>query len=315
MKKLRVAVLGHGHLGKWHCEKVGQAGPSELLYIVETRTSEHALIAQKYPQVKIVEYVEALRGQVDAAIVATPTFTHFSLVKELLTLGLHVFCEKPLCQSTAEAAQLEKLAESKKLLLQVGHSERFHQCFEDLSSYKDFLRAPAILHLERAAPYKGRATDVDVIADLMIHDVDLMLKLLAEPPRAVRALGKKILSDHYDYVWAQFFFASGSEVSILASRVATHEKRTVEVTGAVGTLYFDLFAGLIEEGRWQQGKFELSQRTYPKRDHLLLEHQAFYRSILEHRPVVVSAQEAKVVISLLEKISEALSSQREVSCQ
>jgi len=317
MVKLKVAVIGHGHLGKWHCEKAQSSDLTTLEYIVESNEDSWPLIKKKYPDLNILKSHHQLKGKIDAAIVATPTFTHAVLVTDLLKMGIHVFCEKPLCLSSNEAHELENLARKNKLLLQVGHSERFHQCFDDFTLFNEFLNARPFIRMERSAAFKGRALDVSVVSDLMIHDVDLMLKLVKSFPTSVTANGFKTITNHEDFVHAFFDFSDGRKVEIVASRMSTNETRMIEVVSQNGTIFFDLIQGHYQLGRLnnESKNWEVSTFAYAKRDHLMIEQEYFFTSILKCLPPAVSATEARDVIFLLEKIEESLLSKGPVSCQ
>ena len=181
-EKIKIAVLGYGHLGKWHCQKVKHfSHEAELIAIVEKKAlSEDVklLLAKEYPNCLIVNDISEVIDQIDAAIVVTPTSSHFELVDYLLKNKKHVFCEKPLTSTLKESLKLKERVESSGSTLQVGHSERFHEVWDLLKYYSDFFKYPSIVKINRVAPLKGRATDVDVVQDLMIHDIDLMMFLL-----------------------------------------------------------------------------------------------------------------------------------------
>ena len=178
MKKVRVAVLGYGHLGKWHCQKVeAYKDVAEFVAIVEKFPAGQEAAKASHPGVKVVSDIKDIINEIDAAFVVTPTSTHFELVKYLLENNKNVFCEKPLCSNDQEAHALAKLAEGKDIVLQVGHSERFHEAWLKLRSRFQKLPTPFTVRINRSAPFKGRATDVDVVQDLAIHDLDLVLYL------------------------------------------------------------------------------------------------------------------------------------------
>ena len=179
MNKIKVAVIGYGHLGKWHAQKA-ESFPelSVLKYIVEKFPAGQAAAAAAHPNAIIVDDISKCIHDIDAGFVVTPTSFHYDIVEYLLKNKKHVFCEKPVTETTAQALKLKELLLKNPAVLQVGHSERFHQAWEQKSKYSQFFEAPSHITLKRVAPFKGRATDVDVVQDLMIHDLDLLVYLM-----------------------------------------------------------------------------------------------------------------------------------------
>jgi predicted dehydrogenase len=170
---------------------------------------------------------------------------------------------------------------SSKKVLQVGHSERFHEAWEILNKVPDLFQAPSLMRLERLSPYHSRSKDVDVVSDLMIHDIDLLLYLLKERPSKVQAVGSKTKSDHLDQAIVSFSFPGGHHAVVTAHRDYVLADRNFEITNKFGTIYIDLVKNKIvsnfnlETGA--EGQFEIN---YTKRDHLFLEQDSFYESIL-----------------------------------
>ncbi|HXH32511.1 MAG TPA: Gfo/Idh/MocA family oxidoreductase [Bacteriovoracaceae bacterium] len=290
MKKIRVAVLGYGHLGKWHCQKV-DAHPDqvEFVAIVENFAPNKALAQAAHPKVRVVDEISEVISGIDAAIVVTPTSTHFELVKYLLEQGKHVFCEKPLCSHDPEGKTLREIAQGKAMILQVGHSERFHQAWEKLRTEIHSLAAPFTVRINRIAPFKGRATDVDVVQDLAIHDLDLLMFLFKQRPLQVTATGQKIRTSKWDHANIHVKLEQGCHADIVVSRNHVQEIRNLEIVSGAGTLLIDLFSNKIlraPAGQFDDGTF-VKEENYPKRDHLLIEHQHFYQSIAHQAPSVV----------------------------
>ncbi len=290
MRKIRVAVLGYGHLGKWHCQKVdAHKDVAEFVAIVEKFAPNKAAAKAAHPHVAVVEDVREVLGRIDAAVVVTPTSTHFDLVRHLMESGKHVFCEKPLCSNDAEAQTLRKVAEGRSTVLQIGHSERFHQAWEQLGQKLKGLSAPFTVRINRVAPFKGRATDVDVVQDLAIHDLDLIMHLFSKAPKKVLATGQKIRTQNWDHASIHLELEDNCHAFIDVSRNHVKELRDLEVVSKDGTLLVDLFANKILEapaGQFPDGTF-VKEEPYPKRDHLLIEHQHFYESILKDGPAIV----------------------------
>jgi predicted dehydrogenase len=154
MTKIKVAVIGYGHLGKWHAQKA-EAFPelADLKYIVEKFPAAISAARTAHPHVQVVDDISKVIHDIDAAFVVTPTSFHFELVEYLLKNNKHVFCEKPLTEMTDQALKLQELLKDKDLVLQVGHSERFHQAWERKENYKQFFESKAHITLKRVAPF------------------------------------------------------------------------------------------------------------------------------------------------------------------
>jgi len=312
--KVRTATIGFGFLGKWHAQKAATLNTlCDLKGIVEKFPAAQDAARDSHPGVAIVPDWREL--EIDAAVVVTPTSLHHAVTKELLLAGKHVFCEKPLCSTVAEAREVEKLSAEKNLVLQVGHSERCHEAWEKLRPTFQTLTGNITLRIDRFAPFKGRATDVDVVQDLMIHDIDLMLWLFGRTPISVRAWGHKIRTQHWDHVTAQFTLEGGMEATLTMGRNSVHEVRALEVFHASGSTRVDLFANKIQtapRGEVSPGVYT-AEETYAKRDHLLIEQEAFYRTILERKPAMVTATEGRVAVELVEAVLKSLQTNQAVT--
>jgi predicted dehydrogenase len=314
MKKVRVATIGYGFLGRWHAQKAAALNElCDLVAIVEKFPAAQAAARTAHPTTQVVESWQTIADSIDAAVIVTPTSLHFSVAKELLEAGKHVFCEKPLCSTSSEARILEKMAKDKNLILQVGHSERCHTAWSELKLKE--LEGPIHLRIDRYAPFKGRATDVDVVQDLMIHDIDLMLWLFGRQVQSVSATGFKIRTQHWDHVAAHFKLSEGMEATITSGRNHVHEIRALEVFHNSGVTRVDLFANKIQTapaGEISPGVFT-AESSYEKRDHLLIEQAAFYRSIMQGEKIFVTATEGRVAVECVEAVLKSLATNSSVS--
>lgn len=303
MKKVRVAVLGYGHLGKWHCQKVdANKDLAEFVAIVEKFPASKEMARSNHPEVKVVDDIKEIINDIDAAFVVTPTSTHFELVKYLLENNKHVFCEKPVCSNEAEANKLREISADKSVIIQVGHSERFHEAWELLREKFKNLPTPFVAKINRVAPFKGRATDVDVVQDLAIHDLDLLLYLFKQKPKSISAKGFKIRTSKWDHVVIDLELEDNCVASIVVGRNATREVREMEVVSESGMISVDLFSNKIFEAsdtQFSDGTF-VKEISYNKRDHLLLEHKHFYKSILQNLPAVVSMNDGLNAVGLVD---------------
>lgn len=311
MNKVRVAVIGYGHLGKWHCQKVeAHKDVAEFVAIVEKFPAGQEAARNNHPGVKIVSDLKEIIADIDAAFVVTPTSTHFELVSYLLQQNKHVFCEKPLCSNDQEAKALKELAQSKSVVLQVGHSERFHEAWEKLKAKFQSLPTPYTIRINRSAPFKGRATDVDVVQDLAIHDLDLILYLFSQKPLEVSAHGYKIRTQNYDHASIHLELENQCSALIVVGRNSVKEQRDLEVISKDGMITVDLFTNKIYEAtnsKYEDGSF-VKEENYQKRDHLLLEHKAFYESVLQKKPALVGLQDGLNAVHLVDCALKAMSS-------
>lgn len=313
MSKIKVATIGYGHLGRWHAQKAANLEQAELVAIVEPSEEGKLKAREAHSGVKIVNDISEVISDIDAAIIVTPTSTHFELTKYLLEQGKHVFCEKPLCSTYSEVLQLKEHLQKDKVL-QVGHSERCHQAWELLT--KDFseINSHFSLKLNRVAAFKGRATDVDVVQDLMIHDIDLVLYLFKKRPIRLKAFGHKIRTGKWDSATCLLEFEDGSHAKITAGRNHVKEIRTLELVHDGGCIYVDLFTNeysIATDGQFEDGSF-VKHFQYEKRDHLWLEQNNFYDAILGKQETMVNYTDGAVVVYLLDKVAESLDKQQYV---
>jgi predicted dehydrogenase len=307
-KKIKIAVLGYGYLGKWHCQKVKHfSNEAELIAIVEKKAIPEdvkKLLAAEYPNTIIVNDISEVINKIDAAIVVTPTSSHYELVDYLLKNRKHVFCEKPLTSTLQESLKLKERVESSGSTLQVGHSERFHEVWDLLKDYADFFKYPSIVKINRVAPFKGRATDVDVVQDLMIHDIDLIMFLFKEIPKLVKSTGFKIRTDKWDYVHSEFSLGQGHNIHITSSRNSTKESRTFEMINEKGSMLVDLFNGRFFISTKNEGLEQdfVKNIEFKKRDHLLLEHEYFYNSIKNKNAPIVNIDDGLNAVALVSDV-------------
>jgi predicted dehydrogenase len=313
LKTLNVAVIGYGHLGRWHADKVVALEQSNLKYIVDPFESSRIKAQEAHPEVEVVSSVNDVIGNIDAAIVVTPTSFHYEVVETLLKNDVHVFCEKPMTSTVDEAKKIGKILKDKpSLILQVGHSERCHQIWERREEFKDYFENAPTVRINRVAEFKGRATDVDVVQDLMIHDIDLLLYLMKETPISLRSTGYKIRTDKWDHVTSEFFFESGMKASITVGRNHIKEMRDVEIINSKGTLFFDLFANKLLVGAGSATEEFVEEIPYERRDHLLIEQDKFYNSILKGYDIFVDYNAGLVAVEIIEAVLKSLDTSNEV---
>jgi predicted dehydrogenase len=225
MTPLRIAVVGTGHLGRIHARLAAQLPTADLVGIVDPVQSTREMVAAE-TGTRGVASLRDLIGAIDGAIVATPTSTHLEVASELLRSGVHVLVEKPIASNLVDSESLVRLASHHNRVLQVGHVERFNPAF---TAVRDKLSDPKFISAIRASGYTFRSTDVGVVMDLMIHDIDAILSLVRSPVVDVEAIGVSVLGDHEDMVHARLRFESGCIATIIASRVSYEPQRTMQV--------------------------------------------------------------------------------------
>ena len=316
MKKIKVALVGHGYLGQWHARKALAHAQAELVCIVETNEGAHGPLSLDYPQVLITSDLREALPLAEAFLVAVPTSVHFGVLRTLMESGKHIFCEKPLASNSHESQELLERSQGREEVFQVGHSERFHGLWEFRSEFDRFLRPPFSLRLERLAPFKGRAQDVDVARDLMIHDLDILYHLLGRLPQRLKATGHKVKTGHWDHVMAQLSFGDLGEACLVSGRCYVKEVRTLEMINECGTLVADMYHHEVRMADVQrsggEGAWDVVCSPCPRRDHLLEEQNLFYQAILEKRPPPVSLEEGALMVGLVEKVLESLEKRDEV---
>ena len=220
-KKIRVAVVGTGEFGRNHVRVYGEMADVELVGIVDQDAERAEKTAQEF-HTKSFQGIEELRGKVDAATVAVPTVAHAEVGCRLLEMGIDVLVEKPMASTIAEADQLLQSAAQHKRILQVGHVERFNPA---VLAVEQIVKRPLFFEVHRLGVFTARSLDVDVIFDLMIHDLDILLALVKEQVTEVKAVGIPVLTNKVDISHARLEFAGGAVANVTASRVSTERVR------------------------------------------------------------------------------------------
>lgn len=313
-QKIKVAVIGYGHLGKWHCQKVELFSEDVEFYaIIEKNPLSQEEARKKHPDVIVTDDLDSVIDHINAAIIVTPTSTHYELTDYLLSRHIHVFCEKPLCTSTHEAIKLSEKVKESDLILQVGHSERFHQIWKELKNQLLNLKPPFSLRVNRIAPFKGRATDVDVVQDLAIHDLDLLRFLFDTEIKSLKARGHKMRTDYWDHVSITLELENLSDAQIVIGRNGVQEKRDWEITTKDGMIFVDLLHHRISyaDTKSQDVNNFVQSHSYEKKDHLFLEHQDFYQAIKNKSRPTVDVNDGAEAVKLVNLVLKALKYQDE----
>ena len=225
MKKLRIGVVGVGHIGSNHARIYSELPNAQLVGILDIDPARADEIGGKY-KAKAVASLNEFAGMIDAASVATPTSAHFSIARDLLAQGKHLLIEKPITEKTSDARDLAQMAAEKGLVLQVGHVERFNPV---LSALEQRLTHPRFIEAHRLSPYPNRSTEIGVVLDLMIHDLEIILHLVDSMVENIDAVGVPVLSRGEDIANARLRFASGCIANVTSSRISPERMRKIRV--------------------------------------------------------------------------------------
>ncbi|MFL6569586.1 MAG: Gfo/Idh/MocA family oxidoreductase [Chthoniobacterales bacterium] len=225
MTKLRVGVVGVGHIGKNHARLYAGLTSADFAAIFDTDATAAQTVADEFG-VAAATSLEDFAEKVDAASVATPTSSHFDVARELLNRGKHLLIEKPITENPAHASELAEIAAQRQLVLQVGHVERFNPV---LSALEERLTHPRFIEAHRLSPYPNRSTDVGVVLDLMIHDLEIILHLVRSPVQTIDAVGVPVLSRGEDIANARLRFEDGCVANITSSRISPERMRKIRV--------------------------------------------------------------------------------------
>jgi predicted dehydrogenase len=296
MSPVRAAVVGCGHFGRYHAEKYAALAEAELLAVVDREPERARQLAARLGVAALSDLAE-LEGRVEAASVAVPTGEHFAVASRLLEGGLHVLVEKPIAATLDEAGALIELASARGRILQVGHLERFNAAILALA---DVLAQPLFIESHRLAPFQPRGTDVDVILDLMIHDIDLIQQLVDRPLARVDAVGVPVLSARDDIANARLQFEGGCVANVTASRASLKSERKMRLFQKDAYVSIDFQAGAATIARKGEREtfpgvpeIEVERRGFAANDALALEIAAFLAAIRGERPVAVSGEDGR----------------------
>jgi len=225
MEKLRVGVVGTGYLGKFHAEKYAAIEDVDLVGVVDVNRAAAEAVAGKLNTTACTDFRD-LFGRVDAVSIVVPTRYHFEVAQSFLEQGVDILLEKPMTETLDEADRLVEMAESTGAMLQVGHLERFNPAVAPL---KEIVKKPLFIESHRLSIYKSRGTDVSVVLDLMIHDIDIILNFVGSAVTDIRAAGMAVISDSVDIANARLEFASGCVANVTASRISTRNERKLRM--------------------------------------------------------------------------------------
>ena len=288
-EKLRVAVIGAGHLGSIHARIYSRLDKVQLVGVCDIKRKKARKIAHKYRSSTFTNHKDLLE-KVDAVSIAVPTSSHYEIAKDFLTHKIHVLVEKPITRTLKEAEEILKLAKRHRLILQVGHIERFNAAVKALEKLKS---EPRFIECHRLSPYQKRGLDVGVVLDLMIHDIDIILSIVKSKIKTIAATGVSVLSEHEDIANARIVFENGEVSNITASRVAGEPMRKIRIFYHDAYVSLDYKKQTVSIFRKSNGKISRERIKIKKREPLKAEIKAFVKSVLTKEKPLVSGQEAK----------------------
>lgn len=303
MKRTRIAVIGAGYLGRIHaqkCSKIPEANLVGVVDIARDRAEEAAKEARTVPYTDF----RRLFGAVDAVSIVTPTENHFEIGLEFLKAGVDVLIEKPVTKTPEEALRLIEEAGKRGLILQVGHLERFNAAVVALEGR---VNNPMFIESQRISPFPNRSTDVDVILDLMIHDIDIILNLVRSDVKSVSAVGMPVVTDMVDMANARITFANGCVADVTASRVARERVRKITVFQREQYFSIDYANQLITVSRPRPDAAGLHDEEIrlEKSDSLMEEIRAFIKCTATRTPPLVSGTEGLNALRIAQRIQGA----------
>ena len=305
---IKVGVVGVGYLGRFHAEKYAHLQDTELVGVADLNQARAAEVAQALGTRACTDYQELLR-EVAAVSVAVPTSGHFEVVRQALAAGCHVLVEKPISVTVAEADELVRLARERRRLLMVGHLERFNSAMEELKAKAN---RPRFIESHRLAFFKERGTDVDVVLDLMIHDLDHILSLASSPVKEIRAAGISVLTDRIDLANARLEFADGCIANLTASRMSFKSMRKFRLFQSDAYLAVDFENRELTVAFKKEGAMgpipgvALETRRFPPEDILNKEIIAFVQAIKTGQEPPISGSAGREALNLALEIMAAM---------
>jgi len=310
MDDIRVAVIGVGHLGSIHARIYSQLKGVKLAGVCDTDIAKAQKVAKDFKTAFFTDYKELI-GKTDAASIAVPTISHHEISKPLLENGINLLIEKPITKTVPEADELLSIAKEKGLILQVGHVERFNSAFLEAEKA---IKEPIFIECHRLGPYKQRSTDIGVVLDLMIHDIDIILGLVKDKIKDVEAIGASVLSGQEDIANVRLKFQNNTICNITASRITNKTMRKIRVFQKDAYISLDYFKPSCFIYRMANpakiggaGKKITCQRVKIKKEEpLKMELGAFINCVRTKEKPLVSGIEGREALSIALSIQEQI---------
>ncbi len=309
-KKIKIGVVGIGHLGNYHLQKYQKLENCEIISVADTIMDRAQKAAKIHNCLALSDY-RAMLGQVDAVSITVPTGEHHKVARDFLAAGVDVLIEKPICATLEEADELIGLAKKKNLILQVGFVERFNPA---IMALEKVIEKPLFIEAHRLHPFFERGTDVDVILDLMIHDLDIILKFVNSPLTSMEAVGVPILSDKIDISNVRLSFDSGCIANITASRISAKTMQKIRFFGIEGYHSVDCQKReIVSLGKRINGSghLEIIQNSIEVGSHDPLEEEihSFINAVVSRSKPLISGEDARksleLAIDIIKKMKTA----------
>ncbi len=313
MRTLRAAVIGAGYLGNFHAQKYAQLEGVELSAVVDSNAERAAEVAARYASRAVTDY-QCILTEVDLVSIVVPPARHFDIAHDCLSAGVHALVEKPVTETVKQAEQLISLAAENGLVLQVGHLERFNPVVQAL---RRRVLTPRLIEAQRFAAYKARGTEVDVVLDLMIHDIDIVLSLVDAPLAAIHSSGTAVVTNDIDIAHARLEFANGCIAELSASRVSQEPARAMKVyqDGSYLTIDYanhELGVGTVRDGREEQQRREVTfeTETVTGTDVLMAEISSFVSAVSSGSAPEVTGEDGKRALEVAIEVSHRINRYR-----
>jgi predicted dehydrogenase len=302
MKRLRVGVVGVGHIGGNHARLYSEIDSADFTAVYDVDIARANAVAKKF-RAKVATSLEEFADMIDAASVATPTSSHFTVARPLLERGKHLLIEKPITENTSHASELASLAAQNQLVLQVGHVERFNPV---LSALEARLTHPRFIEAHRLSSYSDRSTDIGVVLDLMIHDLEIILHLVESPVQSIDAVGVPVLSRGEDIANARLRFENGCVANVTSSRISPERMRKIRVFQEDAYLSLDYEKQSGEIYRREAGKILRDKVPIEREEPLKRELVSFVECASTGREPRVSGFQATAALELAVEITKRI---------
>ena len=309
LKKIRAAVIGVGYLGQFHAEKYGQVSNAELVAVADTSRERAEEIAARLGTKACADYRELI-GRVDAVSIATPTRHHYEVALCFLEQGIHVLLEKPITTTLEEADDLIRIAAKQRAVLQIGHLERFNPAFTALSGV---INKPGFIEAVRVAPFKPRGTDVSVVLDLMIHDIELIQHIVGAGVRRIDSVGAPVFTGNADIANARILFENGCVANVTASRISQGTERRMRIFQHDAYINVDFQEKKVAISRKGSGEMfpgipnvEVKEESFEQGDALKSEIEAFLEAVATGKPPVVTGEDGRRALETALLINEQI---------
>lgn len=310
MSRLRAGVIGVGYLGRFHAQKYAALENVDLVGVADVSRERAEEVAAEVGTTASSDYRELL-GQVDLVSIVVPTQYHFPVAKECLEAGCHILLEKPVTQTVEEADELIRMAAERRLVFQVGHLERFNPA---IMALKGVLKSPLFIESHRLAPFKPRGTDVNVVLDLMIHDIDIILNMVPSTVKVVNSVGVPVLSNEVDIANARLQFENGCVANVTASRASREAMRKIRIFQPDAYISIDYQERKIAIFRKGGEGFPIpglpnvtmEEKSFEQGDALLAEIRAFVDAVSTGSAPPVTGEDGKRALELALQINRKL---------